>query len=140
MAEDRSAQDEIQAGFQHGAEIEDAGDALDGDEALDGDIGPAAGVGRPARNSGAAGPDPAEELRRHEAEREERRRRTDAVSGRIATVLAALLLAFLLYDSARTAAAARSRGDDWIYPPLVIAVICAIALVTLLARSLRRVK
>ena len=115
------------------------GAAPSDDEPLDGDIGPAPGAA-PASGTTGRRRDAVEELRRYEAEREERRRRTNAVSGRIATVLAALLLAFLLYDSARTAVMARARGDDWIYPPLVIAVICAIALVTLLARSLRRVK
>ncbi|XRQ11252.1 hypothetical protein ACN3XK_10290 [Actinomadura welshii] len=110
------------------------------DEPLEGDIGPASGAraARPASPTGRA--DAAEELRRYEAEREERRRRTNAVSGRIAVVAAALLLAFLTYDSARTAVTARSRGDEWIYPPVVIAVICAIALVTLVAWALRRVK
>lgn len=112
------------------------------DEPLEGDIGPAAGAGV-SRTPGAPGArkaDAAEELGRYEAEREERRRRTNALSGRIATALAALLLAFLAYDSARTALTARSRGDDWIYPPLVIAGICSIALVTLLAWAVRRVK
>ncbi|TDB89102.1 hypothetical protein [Actinomadura sp. 7K534] len=112
------------------------------DEPLEGDIGPAADAGA-SRTAGAPAPrkaDAAEELRRYEAEREERRRRTNALSGRITTALAALLLAFLAYDSARTALTARSRGDDWIYPPLVIAGICTIALVTLLAWAVRRVK
>ncbi|MFS2294913.1 MAG: hypothetical protein FWJ90_19830 [Actinomadura sp.] len=129
------------------------------DEPLEGDIGPAAppageagaaaaadaGTGTGAAEAGAAEAgaaevSAAEELRRYEREREERRRRTDALAGRVAAVIAALLLAFLAYDSARTAAEARSRGDDWIYPPLVIALICTIALVTLIARAVRRVK
>ncbi|TDC57411.1 hypothetical protein E1200_33445 [Actinomadura sp. GC306] len=128
------------------------------DEPLDGDIGPAADPGGP-RAAGTSGPpeadaradaradteadaraDAAAELRRYEAEREERRRSTNALAGRIAAVLAALLLAFLAYDSARTALTARSRGDNWIYPPLVIAGICTIALVTLVAWAVRRVK
>ncbi|TDE28402.1 hypothetical protein [Actinomadura sp. 6K520] len=112
------------------------------DEPLEGDIGPAADAGapRPAGTSGPRQADAAAELRRYEAEREERRRRTNAASGRIAAALAALLLAFLAYDSVRTALTARSRGDDWIYPPLVIAGICTIALATLLAWAARRVK
>lgn len=110
------------------------GEGVD-DEPLEGDIGPAAGAASPA---GAA--DAAEELRRYEAQREERRRRTNAVSGRIAVVLAALFLAFLTFDSARTAAAAHSKGDDWIYPPAVIAGICGAALSALLTWAVRRVK
>ena len=88
---------------------------------------------------GAMGED-AEELRRYEAEREERRRRTNAVSGRVTVVLAGVFLAFLAYDSARTAVRAHARGDEWIYPPAVVGVGCAIALVTLVAWSARRVK
>ncbi|WP_067801948.1 hypothetical protein [Actinomadura formosensis] len=103
------------------------------DEPLDGDIGPAV----PERPE-AAEADAAEEMRRHEAERAERRRRTDAVSGRIAVVIAALFLAFLTYDSVRTAIEARSRGDDWVYPPAVIAAGCAVALVGLLTWARRR--
>ncbi|WP_344906646.1 hypothetical protein [Actinomadura meridiana] len=84
--------------------------------------------------------DEAAELRRYEAEREVRRRRANAVSGRVATVASAAFLAFLTYDSVRTAVQARSRGDDWVYPPAVIAAICAVALVTLLTWAVRRVK
>ncbi|CNG26013.1 Uncharacterised protein [Mycobacterium tuberculosis] len=105
----------------------------DPDLPLDGDIGPAAG-----REPGAAKADAAAELRRYAAEREERRRRTNAVSGRIAVVAAALLLAFLTYDSVRTAIEARSRGDDWIYPPAVVAGVCAVALAALLTWAWRR--
>ncbi|TDB87855.1 hypothetical protein E1264_13290 [Actinomadura sp. KC216] len=117
----------------------------DRDEPLEGDIGPAAApASRPEPSAGTASdtasPDAAEELRRYEAEREERRRRTNAVSGRIAAVLAALILAFLVYDSVTTAVEAHGRGDDWIYPPAVIATLCAIALVTLVAWAVRRVK
>ncbi|MFI0373664.1 hypothetical protein ACH35V_37890 [Actinomadura sp. 1N219] len=110
----------------------------DRDEPLDGDIGPAAS--RPASSPGTASPDAAEESRRYEAEREERRRDANAVSGRIAVVLAALFLTFLIYDSVTTAVEAHDRGDDWIYPPAVIAAVCAIALVTLVAWAVRRVK
>lgn len=119
------------------------------DEPLEGDIGPAAppageaGAARAAdagTGTGSAERGAVEELRRYEREREERRRRTNALAGRVAAVLAALLLAFLAYDSARTAVEARSRGDEWIYPPLVIALICTIALATLIARAVRRVK
>ncbi|MFG2085843.1 MULTISPECIES: hypothetical protein [unclassified Spirillospora] len=116
------------------------------DEPLDGDIGPASGAaaaGTAASDTAASGApeaDAGEELRRYEAEREERRRRTNAVSGRVAVVVAALFLAFLTYDSVRTAVAARSKGDDWIYPPAVIAGICAIALATLVTWAARRVK
>ncbi|MFI0409874.1 hypothetical protein [Actinomadura sp. 3N508] len=108
----------------------------DRDEPLEGDIGPAAA---PASRPGPP-PDAAAESRRYEAEREERRRRTNAVAGRIAAVLAALFLVFLIYDSVTTAVAAHDKGDDWIYPPAVIAALCAIALVTLVARAVRRVK
>ncbi|TDC85479.1 hypothetical protein [Actinomadura sp. 7K507] len=111
------------------------------DEPLDGDIGPASTATGPGTTaSGTAGTDAAEELRRYEDEREARRRGTNAVSGRIVVVVAALFLAFLTYDSVRTAAAAHSKGDDWIYPPAVIAGICAIALLTLLTWAWRRVK
>lgn len=91
------------------------------------------------RHDGRMAEDP-EELRRYEAEREERRRFVNAVSGRVAAVLTALFLGFLTYDSARTAVAAHARGDDWIYPPAVIGGICATALVTLVAWAVRRVK
>ncbi|WUH97958.1 hypothetical protein OHR68_31290 [Spirillospora sp. NBC_00431] len=106
----------------------------DRDEPLDGDIGPAAPSPRTAEA------EPAAELRRYEAEREERRRRTNAVSGRAAVAATALFLAFLIYDSVATAMRAHDRGDDWIYPPAVIASGCAIALVTLIAWAVRRVK
>ncbi|MFD0691867.1 hypothetical protein [Actinomadura fibrosa] len=119
----------------------------DPDEPLEGDIGPAA-TGRPAgtrdadpasaHNASAAPADPAEELRRYEAEREERRRRVNAASGRVALALAAALLAFLVYDSAHTAVEAHSKGDDWVYPPAVVGGICALALVVLLVWAARR--
>ncbi|TDC45116.1 hypothetical protein E1281_31430 [Actinomadura sp. KC345] len=114
----------------------------DRDEPLEGDIGPAAGVGasRSAETAGAERARVAEELRRYEAEREERRRRTNAVSGRVAVAVAALFLAFLTYDSVRTAVAARSRGDDWVYPPAVVAGVCGVALLTLVTWAWRRVK
>ena len=105
------------------------------DEPLDGDIGPAAAGTADSERARAA-----EELRRYEAEREERRRRTNAVSGRVAVVVAALFLAFLTYDSVRTAAEAHSRGDDWIYPPAVVAGVCGVALATLVTWAWRRVK
>ncbi|TMQ90799.1 hypothetical protein ETD83_33880 [Actinomadura soli] len=112
----------------------------DRDEPLEGDIGPSAPASRPGPPAGAAAPSAAEESRRHEAEREERRRHANAVSGRIAAVIAALLLAFLIYDSVTTAVEAHGRGDDWIHPPAVIAAVCSLALVTLLAWAVRRVK
>lgn len=105
----------------------------DSDEPLDGDIGPAA-----VREPGAAKADTAEELRRYAAEREERRRRTNALSGRIAVAVAALFLAFLTYDSVRTAIEAHSKGDDWVYPPAVVAAVCAVALAALLTWAWRR--
>jgi hypothetical protein len=80
------------------------------------------------------------ELRRYEAEREVRRRRANAVSGRIAVVASAAFLAFLVYDSVHTAVQAHSRGDDWVYPPGVVAAVCAVALATLLTWAVRRVK
>jgi hypothetical protein len=103
------------------------------DEPLDGDIGPASGT-----TASAPKTDAAEELRRYEAEREQRRRRTNAVSGRIAVVAAVLLLAFLTYDSTNTAIEAHSKGDDWLYPPATIAAICTAALVVLLTWAWRR--
>ncbi|TDD27530.1 hypothetical protein E1287_34385 [Actinomadura sp. KC06] len=117
----------------------------DRDEPLDGDIGPSASASRPTSSPDTASPgtasrDTAEELRRYEAEREERRRSANAVSGRIAVVIAALFLTFLIYDSVTTAVEAHDRGDDWIYPPAVIAAVCAIALVALVAWAVRRVK
>ncbi|GAA1785342.1 hypothetical protein [Actinomadura chokoriensis] len=112
----------------------------DPDEPLDGDIGPASAREPGAVQADAAtdAADAAEELRRYAAEREERRRRTNAVSGRIAVAVAALLLAFLTYDSVRTAIEAHARGDDWVYPPAVIAGICAVALAALLTWAWRR--
>ncbi|WP_433466787.1 hypothetical protein [Spirillospora sp. CA-128828] len=104
------------------------------DEPLEGDIGPASGMAAPT----APKPDAAEELRRYEAEREERRRRTNAVSGRIAVIAAALFLAFLTYDSVNTAIEAHSKGDDWLYPPAVIAGVCTAALAALLTWTRRR--
>lgn len=126
-------------------------DRAGADEPLDGDIGPMSGttasdsaasgaVADAAEDLRRAAADVAEELRQYEAEREERRRRTNAVSGRVAAVMAALFLAFLVYDSVRTAVAAHAKGDDWIYPPAVVAGICAIALATLLTWAARRVK
>ncbi|GAA1890309.1 hypothetical protein [Actinomadura bangladeshensis] len=108
----------------------------DPDEPLDGDIGPASVREPGAVRADAA--DAARELRRYAAEREERRRRTNAVSGRIAVAAAALLLAFLTYDSVRTAIEAHARGDDWVYPPAVIAGVCAAALAALLTWAWRR--
>jgi cation transporter-like permease len=72
-------------------------------------------------------------LRRYEREREERRRRANAISGRIAMAAVALLLGFLAYDSVGTALEARRRGDAWIYPPAVIAGVCLAALAALAA-------
>ncbi|WP_141578509.1 hypothetical protein [Actinomadura sp. WMMA1423] len=114
-----------------------------GDEPLDGDIGPASGAASGA-GSGVrprapeAEAEAAATLRRFEAEREERRRGTNAVAGRIAVALAALFLAFLTYDSASTAVEAHARGDDWVYPPAVVGGVCAVALVALLTWAWRR--
>ncbi|WP_149261193.1 hypothetical protein [Actinomadura sp. K4S16] len=118
------------------------------DEPLEGDIGPASGAASGAGSGPAARPgapeagrertEAAEALRRFDAEREERRRGTDAVAGRIAVVLAALFLAFLTYDSARTAVEAHSRGDDWLYPPGVVGGACALGLIALLTWAWRR--
>ncbi|MGI5166967.1 hypothetical protein ACQEU3_21720 [Spirillospora sp. CA-253888] len=113
------------------------------DEPLEGDIGPAAPARaaqapKASRQDAADAPSPAEELRRYEAEREERRRRTNAVAGRVAAWLAALLLAFLTYDSAATAVEAHGKGDPWLYPPAVIAAVCGTALIVLVGWALRR--
>ncbi|MDL4820450.1 hypothetical protein [Actinomadura opuntiae] len=108
----------------------------DPDEPLEGDIGPAAGAVRPA------GPetDPAEDMRRYAAEREERRRRTNALSGRVAAVLCAALLAYLTYDAVRAAIDHHAHGRNWIYPPGVVAAACAVTLAALLTWAVRRVK
>jgi hypothetical protein len=111
----------------------------DRDEPLEGDIGPAS---VPASAGAPAAPeiDAAEVLRQAEAEREARRRRTNAVSGRIAAVLAAVLLAFLTYDSANTAVEAHSKGDNWLYPPATVAGICGAALIALLTWTWRHLR
>ncbi|MBE1533563.1 hypothetical protein [Actinomadura algeriensis] len=125
------------------------------DEPLEGDIGPAAATpdgapdGTPGGDTGpgtALGAaydfgSPKERraaIRRYEAEREERRRRTDAASGRIASMLLAVLLAFMTFDSGRTAVQAHRRGDDWLFPPGALAIVCGIALVVIIIRVLRR--
>ncbi|MFC5748683.1 hypothetical protein [Actinomadura rugatobispora] len=105
----------------------------DYDAPLDGDIGPAPTVG-------ATRPAPAEDLAHQEREREERRRRTNAVSGRLALAAVALLLAFLAYDSVTTALEARRRDDPWIYPPAVIAALCLAGLAVIAVWTLRRRK
>ncbi|MQY04284.1 hypothetical protein [Actinomadura macrotermitis] len=118
---------------------------MNNDEPLDGDIGPAA----PAETAPAAETAApveaaatkaavAEELRRYEAEREARRRRTNAIAGRVALWAAALLLAFLAFDSVRTALEARRKGDPWLYPPAVNAAICLFALLLIAGWALRR--
>ncbi|TDD83123.1 hypothetical protein [Actinomadura rubrisoli] len=119
----------------------------DPEEPLEGDIGPAS-TGRPADTPGAAeGPgatsadavrERRREFERYERERDERRRRANAMSGRIALAMASVLLAFLTYDSVSTAVEAHAKGDDWIYPPAVIAGVCATALVVVLVWALRR--
>ncbi len=124
------------------------------DEPLEGDIGPASGgpdtatrdpaTRDPARTGLGASYDfgsPRDRraaLRRYEAEREERRRRVDAASGRIAAMLVAALLAFMTFDSARTAVQARERGDEWLFPPGILAAVCGIAFLIVIARVLRR--
>jgi peptidoglycan/LPS O-acetylase OafA/YrhL len=101
-------------------------------EPLDGDIGPAPGS-REGRRADAA-----EELRRYEAEREERRRRTNAVAERLVLILVALFLGFLVYDSIVTALEAHRRDDPWLYPPATIAAACLTGLVALAAWTARR--
>ncbi|MEV4252604.1 hypothetical protein AB0J52_05490 [Spirillospora sp. NPDC049652] len=127
------------------------------DEPLEGDIGPSAPVRTdtpvpdgPAQDGpgldGSGGQRPgsggstaaAAELRRLEAEREERRRRTNAAAGRVAFWVLALFLAFLGYDSARTAHEARQRGDDWVYPPAVNAGLCVLGVLLLVGFALWR--
>ncbi|GLZ16233.1 hypothetical protein Acsp04_64680 [Actinomadura sp. NBRC 104425] len=121
-------------------------DRLD-DGPLDGDIGPAADAAPSADTSAGPSADAreeaarlAEELRRYERERELRRRRTDAVAGRVTAVLVALLLAFLAYDSVSTALKARERHDPWIYPPAVIAALCLAGLAALAVWAVRRLR
>ncbi|WP_067456748.1 hypothetical protein [Actinomadura macra] len=131
------------------ADSEPQGEPLEGEppegEPLEGDIGPASAAPRVSLTREAVGPESgdsangrAEALRRYEAEREERRRRANAASGRIALALAAALLAFLFYDSVRTAVQAHSRGGDWVYPPAVIAGVCGAALAALVVGAVRR--
>ncbi|MEV5825161.1 hypothetical protein AB0L25_06245 [Spirillospora sp. NPDC052242] len=117
--------------------------SLHQDEPLEGDIGPAASrrPDAPATGLGASydfgsPKDRRAALRRYEAEREERRRRVDAASGRIASMLVAALLAFMTFDSARTAVQAHERGDDWLFPPGVLAAVCGIAFLIVIARVL----
>ncbi|WP_018656063.1 hypothetical protein [Actinomadura flavalba] len=110
----------------------------DADAPLDGDIGP-----RATRPEPAARPDPTPEPERQaEAEEAEaaeaRRARVNAVAGTIARVLAALLLVFLLVDSARTALEARDRGDGWLHPPGTVMAICAAGLAWLVFDVVRR--
>jgi hypothetical protein len=107
------------------------------DEPLEGDIGPApssAAASAPEEDRAAL----AEELRRYEAEREERRRHANAVAGRVVAVVVALLLGFLAYDSISTALEARRRDDPWVYPPATIAALCLLGLIILIAWALRR--
>ncbi|GAA2131952.1 hypothetical protein [Actinomadura napierensis] len=108
----------------------------DPDEPLEGDIGPAAGAVRPAEPE----TDTAEEMRRYAAEREERRRRANALSGRIAVALCAALLAYLTFDAVRAAIDHHAHGRAWIYPPGVVAAVCGVMLVALLTWAVRRVK
>ncbi|QKG22539.1 hypothetical protein ACTIVE_4179 [Actinomadura verrucosospora] len=108
----------------------------DPDEPLEGDIGPAAGAVRPAEPEA----DPAEEMRRYAAEREERRRRTNAVSARVAAALGAVLLAFLTYDAVRAAIDDHAHGRNWIYPPGIVAAVCGVMLAALLTWAVHRTK
>ncbi|WP_067491580.1 hypothetical protein [Actinomadura hibisca] len=110
----------------------------DADEPLEGDIGPAARARATEAPQADEKPSAAEALRRYEAEREERRKRTNAVAGRVTLWLAALLLAFLTYDSAATAVEAHGKGDPWLYPPAAIAAACGLALIVLVGWALRR--
>jgi hypothetical protein len=108
----------------------------DPDEPLEGDIGPAAAAVRPAEPL----PDPVEAMRQYTAEREERRRRTNAASGRIAAVLLAALLAYLTYDAVRAAIDDHAHGRDWIYPPGTVAAVCGVMLTALLTWAVRRAR
>jgi hypothetical protein len=120
----------------------------DRDEPLEGDIGPAsvASSEDAASLKHAASPEetegeresPDEELRRYELEREERRRRNNALAGRIAVLLTALLLAFLAYDGITNAVKAHDKGDSWIYPPGTVALACLLGLAGLGLWALRR--
>ncbi|WP_433333106.1 hypothetical protein [Spirillospora sp. CA-294931] len=104
------------------------------DEPLEGDIGPAAS--RRAENT--TRPDAAAELAYYERERELRRKRNNAVSGRITAILVAVFLAFLAVDSVMVALRARSAGDPWLYPPATVAAISLLALAALGVWALRR--
>jgi hypothetical protein len=102
------------------------------EEPLEGDIGPAAQATETPPTAVR------DELRAYEAERERRRRRTNARAGLAARCLAALLLVFLAQDSVRTAIEAHSKGDPWLYPPAVIAALCVGGLAVLAVPLLRR--
>ncbi|OLT34118.1 hypothetical protein BJF79_33790 [Actinomadura sp. CNU-125] len=53
-------------------------------------------------------------------------------------MLLAVLLAFMTFDSGRTAVEAHERGEDWLFPPGALAIVCGIALVVIILRVLRR--
>ncbi|MFV2178297.1 hypothetical protein ACFHW2_33375 [Actinomadura sp. LOL_016] len=127
------------------------------DEPLEGDIGPAASASSASASPASTSPasassgtglgaaydfgSPTERraaIHRYEAERERRRRRTDAAAGRIASLLAAVLLAFMTYDSGRTAVQAHARGDEWLFPPGALAIVCGTAFAVIIVRVLRR--
>jgi hypothetical protein len=108
----------------------------DRDEPLEGDIGPASVA--PSKDDVGERASAAEELRRYEMEREERRHRTNAVAGRVSLILIGLLLAFLAYDGITNAVKAHDRGESWIYPQGTVAAVCLVALAGLLLWAVRR--
>jgi len=114
----------------------------DRDEPLEGDIGPASVASSKDETEGVPSEDeresPAEELQRYEQEREERRRRNNALAGRVALILIALLLAFLAYDGVNNAVKAHDKGDSWLYPPGTVALVCLLGLAGLGIWALRR--
>jgi hypothetical protein len=81
--------------------------------------------------------DEAEELRRYEEERRAARLRRDRISWVVVGWVMAGALAVLAYDSATAALSARRDGESWAYPA-ALAVTCALALIALVARGVRR--
>lgn len=79
----------------------------------------------------------AEELRRYEEERERRRLRRNALSGRIAAWTVAAALAFLAYDSGGAAVHAHAGDRPW-RDHAIVSAGCVLALCALLALLLRR--
>lgn len=120
----------------------------DSDEPLEGDIGPASVASSKDERASTPSDDgkaekveregQAEELQRYEQEREERRHRNNALAGRVALILIALLLAFLAYDGINNAVKAHDKGDSWLYPPGTVAMVCLLGLAGLGIWALRR--